>query len=618
MIKIAISNNHAQVLERELLTSGTVGKEIYFIFGDEWDGLNKTAVFEGSGKRITQLGLGESCTIPHEVMAKHGGALRVGVYGRTQDGSAATPTIYAQLGMIQRGADPNADPSTAPTLAVWEQIQDQIGDLSDLMTEDKADLVAAINEAAKSGGGSGTTDHSKLTNRDKADQHPTSAITGLTDKLQEVDTMLAQRVETDDFGLIQGINDPFTNPNIPAGQKLLLMQRLSAGLYNQGIHFRVDSTSPMVDVVYYVTSATAKSATDYSIIAETVKPDGTPVVMTITPNDVTIEERTAVFYVDIVGTYPNYSYADESFNMTQIAAEYKAGKTVLLRHISEKTGVEGETVDAMYTLSGADTYDSGYMFFRFAADLAQIEVVTLLPFVGIMADRMELVTVDDIPSAFPNPNALTLNVGDGTTIYDGSEAKELTIPTADNTLGLTGATVGQIAKISAVDDNGKPTAWEPVDMPSGGGGTIKWYIVADGTIDEETNKLVITEDNEGTPLSAYNAVAMLVSVRIPADSSQESDNGSLQIFATESGNGKYRALITVVGWKTVTRFFTQLFFGTAYSFYTGGATGGSADAFASPIITDFISAAELSLLNKSAHFPVGTKFCITLLSGGKA
>ena len=39
----------------------------------------------------------------------------------------------------------------------WEQIQDQIGDLSDLKTEDKADLVAAINEAAKSGGGGGTT-----------------------------------------------------------------------------------------------------------------------------------------------------------------------------------------------------------------------------------------------------------------------------------------------------------------------------------------------------------------------------------------------------------------------------------------------------------------------------
>lgn len=31
-------------------------------------------------------------------------------------------------------------------------------------------------------------------------------------------------------------------------------------------------------------------------------------------------------------------------------------------------------------------------------------------------------------------------------------------------LGITGATPGQIAKITAVDAQGKPTAWEPVDM----------------------------------------------------------------------------------------------------------------------------------------------------------
>ena len=33
-------------------------------------------------------------------------------------------------------------------------------------------------------------------------------------------------------------------------------------------------------------------------------------------------------------------------------------------------------------------------------------------------------------------------------------------------LGITGASVGQIAKITAVDSAGKPTAWEPVDMPN--------------------------------------------------------------------------------------------------------------------------------------------------------
>lgn len=39
-------------------------------------------------------------------------------------------------------------------------------------------------------------------------------------------------------------------------------------------------------------------------------------------------------------------------------------------------------------------------------------------------------------------------------------------------MDITGATVGQIAKITAVDDSGKPTAWEPVDMPSGDGGGV--------------------------------------------------------------------------------------------------------------------------------------------------
>lgn len=36
-------------------------------------------------------------------------------------------------------------------------------------------------------------------------------------------------------------------------------------------------------------------------------------------------------------------------------------------------------------------------------------------------------------------------------------------------MDITGATVGQIAKITAVDASGVPTAWEAVDMPSGGG-----------------------------------------------------------------------------------------------------------------------------------------------------
>jgi len=41
-------------------------------------------------------------------------------------------------------------------------------------------------------------------------------------------------------------------------------------------------------------------------------------------------------------------------------------------------------------------------------------------------------------------------------------------PGKDGVVPVTGAAVGQTVKITAVDENGVPTAWEAADMPSGG------------------------------------------------------------------------------------------------------------------------------------------------------
>lgn len=54
----------------------------------------------------------------------------------------------------------------------------------------------------------------------------------------------------------------------------------------------------------------------------------------------------------------------------------------------------------------------------------------------------------------------------GDTGPQGPQGEQGPAGVADISLSVTGATVGQIAKITAVDDSGKPTAWEPVDMPS--------------------------------------------------------------------------------------------------------------------------------------------------------
>lgn len=64
-------------------------------------------------------------------------------------------------------------------------------------------------------------------------------------------------------------------------------------------------------------------------------------------------------------------------------------------------------------------------------------------------------------------------------------------------MGITGATVGQIAKITAVDESGKPTAWAPADMPSGGtggSGGETWELVAEATTTDVVNSMRVTFD----------------------------------------------------------------------------------------------------------------------------
>lgn len=59
----------------------------------------------------------------------------------------------------------------------------------------------------------------------------------------------------------------------------------------------------------------------------------------------------------------------------------------------------------------------------------------------------------------------------------------------DISLGITSATVGQIAKITAVDETGKPTAWESVEMPSGGSEYKDMVTLVDDTLTDANSGL---------------------------------------------------------------------------------------------------------------------------------
>lgn len=142
----------------ELLTAGMAkAVTVKFVFSDDWDGLTKTAVFSNGKTTVDVLAAnwdGDTVPVPHEVLAVPGRHARVGVYGADESG-VVLPTVWVSLGKVQPGADPSGDASADPSLPVWAQLQSQIGDLDDLQTYNKGNLVDAINEARSSGGSGG-------------------------------------------------------------------------------------------------------------------------------------------------------------------------------------------------------------------------------------------------------------------------------------------------------------------------------------------------------------------------------------------------------------------------------------------------------------------------------
>lgn len=78
-------------------------------------------------------------------------------------------------------------------------------------------------------------------------------------------------------------------------------------------------------------------------------------------------------------------------------------------------------------------------------------------------------------------------------LADGIKVKKTAVEGLDETsLGLTGATVGQVPAVKAVDGNGIPTEWEAVDMASGGDG---WTEIGELTV--EGTKFIISDYTDG-------------------------------------------------------------------------------------------------------------------------
>ncbi len=96
----------------------------------------------------------------------------------------------------------------------------------------------------------------------------------------------------------------------------------------------------------------------------------------------------------------------------------------------------------------------------------------------------------------------------GDTGPQGQQGPKGDIGPAGAGLDVTGASVGQIVKIAAVDAEGTPTAWAPVDMPA----DRRYELIETITINEDMSAIERTAEPDGT---AYNFHSMALRVTFP-------------------------------------------------------------------------------------------------------
>lgn len=153
-IKLTVTGAQARASVTGPLTSGMVGLPVAIEYDEAWDALTKNLICRCSpwgsidGENRAILNVGETASVAHEVMLPDR-YLYLGLEGFREDGTLVIPTTWACCGKIVHGANTCEDPSTAPSLSVWNQLQVEMEQLQEqaLTQEQAAELQACALEA---------------------------------------------------------------------------------------------------------------------------------------------------------------------------------------------------------------------------------------------------------------------------------------------------------------------------------------------------------------------------------------------------------------------------------------------------------------------------------------
>lgn len=147
-IQLTLTGPEAKAQVDGVLTAGMVGVPVTIVYDQAWEGLAKTLVCKGGGKTRKLYNVGTGAVVAPEVLACRrweDNGLYLGVEGRDAEGELVMPSTFAYCGEILPGAQSTCPESDQPENPVWAQILTQLGDLDQLNTPRRDNLVAAIN-----------------------------------------------------------------------------------------------------------------------------------------------------------------------------------------------------------------------------------------------------------------------------------------------------------------------------------------------------------------------------------------------------------------------------------------------------------------------------------------
>lgn len=128
-----------------------------------------------------------------------------------------------------------------------------------------------------------------------------------------------------------------------------------------------------------------------------------------------------VFYIDLAGSYPNYTCP---VALADIKAAYEAGKVLKCR-CNKDFITETLSLVTVIPLTGTWAFSTGGALSELGLKPTMFSVAITED--GVLVEETEVVKQDD-SLKFPNPNALTITSGSNSVTYDGSEPKSIDIP----------------------------------------------------------------------------------------------------------------------------------------------------------------------------------------------